>query len=113
MLFTAKTFTANGSMAMNLPHDLIVGRAIVDYKLTGGTFTLRPQKRMKAPSGTAAHTFADCWYTTALDNTARTASTDQTANGIIDVDLSGCEGNLVITIGGGGSLEVFVTIIAG
>ena len=113
MLVTRTVVTTNKSVPLNEPHELLVGRAIVDYALTGGSFTLRPQKRVKVPPGMTAHTFADCWYTTALDNTARTAGTDQTTSGIIDVDLSGCEGNLLITIAGGGSLEIFSIIIAG
>lgn len=117
MLYGSKVLTANGSIPIAMPNEHIVGRVIVDFKNTaGGSYTIRPQKRVRVPAGATgdtAHSFQDTWYYKATAGPTVIPPGDQTSDGIIDVDLSGCDGNLLVTIAGGASLEVFWMLLLG
>lgn len=111
-----KTFTAAGpaNIVLNDPGTSAVGRWLVDAKLSGGTGTIKAGKRLKVDASVTAHAFADCWYTTALDNTAHAAGATQSASCLLDIDASGCDVQLTYTTdGSGGTWEIFATPLLG
>jgi hypothetical protein len=108
-LYKKATLTASATIDLANPHESFVGRFRVQFVLTGGTFTLKPQASL---AGTGA-AFADIWYTNALTNATVPAGTTQTASGLIDVDAAGLDIDLVITIAGGGSLAVYAYALVG
>ena len=76
-----------------------VGRWIVHVAISA-TATVKPQKRVTATSGTAP-TYVDCWWTNAGTNAQIAAATTLSATGIMDIDASGCDVQLVVTITSG------------
>jgi hypothetical protein len=91
-----------------------VGRWLVSVKKTGGSFTIKPQKALSVgTTGATQHTMADCWYWLALANSEIAAGTTQTTDQILDIDASGCDVDLVITVAGGASLDVQAIPLAG
>lgn len=112
-MISPTTVKASGNVVLNDSGVSTVGRFVVSVKKTGGTFTIKPQKRLHCTGGVTAHAFADCWYVLALTNTAVVAGTTQTADCILDIDASGCDVQLVITVAGGASVEVQAVPMAG
>ena len=108
-LYKKATLTASTTVALANTSENFVGRFRVQFVLTGGSFTIKPQA---AVAGSGA-TKADIWYTNALSNAEVAAATTQTASGIIDVDAAGLDIDLVVTIAGGGSLAVYVYALVG
>lgn len=108
-LYKQATLTASATIHAANSSESLVGRFRVQFVLTGGTFTIKPQAAL-ASSGAA---MADIWYTNALSGAAVAAGTTQTASGLIDVDAAGLDIDLVITIAGGGSLAVYVYALVG
>ena len=103
------TLTASATIHLANASDPFVSRFRVQYVLTGGTMTVKPQAAL-AGSGAA---MGDIWYTNALTNAPVAAGTTQTASGLIDVDAAGLDVDIVITIAGGGSLAVYATALVG
>ena len=90
-----------------------VGRWIVHYTLTGGSFSIKPQKAGTIIDPEVQNAYLDTWYTVANTNTEVAAGTTQTTSGIMDIDSAGCDTQLVITIAGGGSLAVIANPLLG
>lgn len=112
-MISPTTVTANTTLELKDTGVSTVGRWVVSVKKTGGTFTIKPQKRLHVVAGITAHDYADTWYVIATSNNAVPAGTTQTADCLLDIDSSGCDVALVITVAGGASLEVFATPMAG
>jgi hypothetical protein len=108
-LYKKATLTASATINLANSSESFVGRFRVQFVLTGGSFTLKPQAALAA-SGAA---MGDIWYTNALTNATVPAGTTQTASGLIDVDAAGLDIDLVVTIAGGGSLAVYVYALVG
>lgn len=108
-LYKKATLTASATINLANASDPFVSRWRVQYTLTGGSFTLKPQSAL-ASSGAA---MADQCYTLVRSNATVAAGTTQTADGIIDIDAAGLDIDLVITIAGGGSLAVYATALVG
>ena len=103
------TLTASATISLANASDPFVSRWRVQFTLTGGSFTLKPQSAL-AGSGAA---MADQAYTLVRTNATTAAGTTQTASGLIDIDAAGLDIDLVITIAGGGSLAVYATPLVG
>ena len=114
MISRLDTIITNTTYAVGSSHDAVVSRWLVSTVLTGGTYTIKPQKRLTG----SGHAFADCAYTLALNNsaaggTAIIAGTTQTTNVIMDVEAAGCELQMAVTVAGGGSLSIGCTPLLG
>jgi hypothetical protein len=91
----------------------VVSRWIVQFVLTGGTFTLKPQKAATISDPESQLAFQDCWYTDAMANAAVAAGVTQVATGEIDIDAAGNDVQLVITVSGGGVLTLVANPMLG
>ena len=112
--FTTTYSAASGTIGpLNDPGTSAVGRWIIDVKITVGTATLTPQKRLKVDTTVTAHAFANCWYTNDLTNTQVTAGTTITANGVYSILSDACDVQLTYTTAGGGIIEIFCTPVTG
>ena len=112
-MISPSTITANTSLELKDTGVATVGRWIVSVVKTGGTFTIKPQKRLHPTGGVTGHAYADCWYVNALTNAGVAAGVTQTVDFVFDIDSSGCDTQLVITVAGGASISVHATPMAG
>jgi hypothetical protein len=114
IVIAGNPFTAaSGNVVLNDPGTSAVGRWLVQIVATGGTFTVKPQKRLKPDAAATAQAFADCWYTLALTNAEIAAGTTQAANCIMDIDGSACDVQIAYTTAGGASLDIQATPLVG
>ena len=125
MISTVQIVTATQVVNLHnpFPDNMVVGRWIIGFKgSNGGSYSFVPQKRITVgPSsnaspgstGPTAPAFANTWYYDALAGpTIVAAGTAITADSIIDVDTSGCDAALNITITSG-SLQLFAVPVLG
>lgn len=111
---TAFTYSAaSGTITLKDPGTSAVGRWLVDIKITVGTAALTPKKRLMVDASVTAHSYQSCWYTNAATNAQVAAATTITANGVYDIDASGCDVALDYTTAGGGIIELFATPLLG
>lgn len=108
-----KTVIATGNVVLHDAQALTVGRWLVSFVRTGGTFTVKPQKRIHPTNGATGQPFQDCWYTLALSNTPVVEGVTQNTDVILDIDASGCDVQLAFVISGGASVVVHATPLAG
>lgn len=104
---------ASGTITLNDPGTSAVGRWIIDVAITVGTAALTVQKRLKVDASVTAHSFASTWYTNALTNSQLVAGATITANGVYDIDASGCDVQITYTTAAGGIIELFATPLTG
>ena len=123
---SVRTISATGTINLHnaFPDDMVVSRFLVQIVSTGaGSYTLTPQKNV-APgptsnaspgaTGPTAPSPVNCWYYDALAGpTIVAAGTAVAADTILDIDSSGCEVTLNITVVSTKTLTLYVVPLLG